>query len=68
MLYPVGNTIANISGILAPIVAGLVLGDDTSKAGKAEWQRVFFITGGMYAGALVLWAAFMRGKPVQALN
>ena len=73
--YSIGNSIANISGVLGPIVAGHILGegnDDRSHrqhaASSAAWRRLFYITAAVYFAAMVIWVAFSKGKPLQALN
>jgi MFS family permease len=66
-LFSVGNTIANVTGIVTPIVTGLILGDRSS-ASAGRWRLVFFITSAFYVGSTVIFMVFMKGKPVQELN
>lgn len=60
-IFSVGNTVASISGIIAPIVTGFVLGDKDT-AGRERWRVVFAISAGFYVVASVVWIAFMSGK------
>jgi MFS family permease len=66
-IFSIGNTIANITGIVTPIVTGQILGDKDS-ASKDKWRSVFFISAGFYGFATIVWILFMSGKPVAALN
>ena len=66
-LFSIGNTIANITGIVTPIITGNILGDKDS-ASKGKWRSVFYISGGFYFAATLVWILFMRAKPVAALN
>ena len=66
-LFSIGNTIANITGIVTPIITGNILGDK-SQASVGRWRVVFFISAAFYVFATLVWVIFMRGKPVAALN
>jgi MFS family permease len=74
IFFSVGNTFANIAGILAPIVAGQLLGDDpdsgTNKTQdrRVEWQHVFYVSTGVYAAAIAVWVVLAKGKPLPELN
>jgi sugar phosphate permease len=72
ILYAVGNTISNIGGILAPMVAGWLLGghedEDYKHASKEQWQHVFCLSAAICGAAVLVWSVFMQGRPVQALN
>ena len=65
VFFSVGNTFANIAGILAPIVAGELLGDNP---GIQEWRHVFYVSASIYVAAIVLWVIGMKGKPLPELN
>lgn len=67
-LFGVSNTLSNVAGILAPIVAGDLLGNKVGAAALRDWRCVFFIAAIVYAVAGLLFVAFMRAKPIQALN
>lgn len=67
VFFSVGNTFGNLSGIFAPMVAGIILGD-ADTAGRKEWQYVFYLTALIYGVTLVLWFMFSKAKPQQALN
>ena len=66
-LFSVSNTFASLMGIAAPVLTGHVLGDKDT-AGRERWRVVFVIAAGFYVVASAVWIAFMRGKPVAALN
>ena len=57
--FSVGNTIANVSGIIAPAVARRIL--DMDNRSRQAWQLIFYISGAMYLGAAAL---FARGPPL----
>ncbi|XP_059615125.1 sialin-like [Phlebotomus argentipes] len=58
VIFGLSNTIANIPGIIAPILAGLIVTDKT----KEQWQIVFFIVLGInLLGCTVYWF-FARGE------
>ena len=79
-LFSVGNVIANTAGIIAPILAGYILGDAERSPGEASsdssesyvpashWRNVFYVSAGVYFCAGVVWVLFMSGKPVKELN
>ena len=66
-IFSIGNTIANVTGIVTPIITGNILGDKSS-ASVGRWRVVFFISAAFYVFATLVWVIFMRGKPVAALN
>ena len=77
VFFSIGNTFANVAGILAPIVAGRILGNACSDSTGAcaasskreAWQHVFFVTAGVYAISASVWISpLMKGKPLQVLN
>jgi hypothetical protein len=73
MFFSLGNTIANLSGVVAPIVAGAVLGDSggegtTKQAGHDAWNKLFALNAVIYGAAMVATVLFMKGKPLQELN
>lgn len=66
-LFGVSNTLSNIAGIIAPIIAGTLLGD--AKPSPVEnWRKVFYLTAIVYAVAAMVWVSAMQAKPVQAVN
>eukprot|EP01062_Namystynia_karyoxenos_P015700 TRINITY_DN15715_c0_g1_i1.p1 TRINITY_DN15715_c0_g1~~TRINITY_DN15715_c0_g1_i1.p1 ORF type:complete len:555 (+),score=155.36 TRINITY_DN15715_c0_g1_i1:82-1665(+) len=80
-MYSISNTFGNVAGIIAPIIAGDLLGDAhavllapgddalTPAAPPAShWRQVFFVTAAIYAVAGLFWVFFMRAQPVPALN
>ena len=67
-MYGVGNSLANVAGIVTPIVTGYILGGDGATAGAEQWQLVFQISAGFYLAASAVWLLFMEGRPVAALN
>lgn len=66
-LYGVSNTLSNISGIIAPIVAGALLGD-VKPAPAENWRNIFYLAAIVYVVAAVVWVTAMKAKPVQAVN
>ena len=69
VFFSIGNTIANVAGMLAPIVVGHILVSGQSHHRRVdEWQEVFYISTAVLAGALVAWVALCQGKPQSALN
>jgi len=67
-LYGVSNTIGNIAGILAPMVTAYILDNKTGAAAVVRWRLAFCTSAAIYAVAGVLALAFLRGKPIQAVN
>ena len=78
IFFSIGNTIANISGVVAPIVAGMVLSGSSGGSGgesghekhsrDQEWQHLFYITVAVYAASMAFYVVFAKGKPLQELN
>ena len=67
-MYSIGNCIANVMGIITPIVTGAILGGNDATAGKDQWQLVFSLSAAFYVAASIVWVAFMEGRPVPELN
>ena len=38
IVFAISNTVSNISGFLAPITTGLLLGDENEKSTIEQWQ------------------------------
>ena len=78
LFFSIGNTIGNISGVIAPIVAGQILQAGKSSGGggcggssnhsREAWQEIFYIAAALYGASAIIFFLFMPGKPVQKLN
>jgi hypothetical protein len=62
-MHGVGNSLANVAGIVTPIVTGCILGGDGATAGAEQWQLVFQISAGFYLAASAVRLLFMEGSP-----
>lgn len=60
ILYGIDNTVANISGVVAPAVAGWILGDHPT---PSAWKDVFAISAAIQAGAGLVWIMWASGEP-----
>ncbi len=58
----------SIAGVLAPIVAGHLLGTEAKGATVGRWRYIFFVTAVLNAIAAVVWVALMRATPVRRVN
>eukprot|EP01065_Artemidia_motanka_P024953 TRINITY_DN29883_c0_g1_i1.p1 TRINITY_DN29883_c0_g1~~TRINITY_DN29883_c0_g1_i1.p1 ORF type:complete len:512 (+),score=169.61 TRINITY_DN29883_c0_g1_i1:51-1586(+) len=79
-MFGISNTIANVAGILAPMIAGDLLGDTHPvylapgdgltpvAAPTSHWRHVFFVSAAVYVVAAFIWIVFMRAKPIPELN
>ncbi|GAV02635.1 hypothetical protein RvY_13174-2 [Ramazzottius varieornatus] len=61
ILLGMGNTAGTISGIVAPYITG-VLTNGPNAYSVANWQTVFLIPSGLYAGASVVYGVFATAK------
>jgi len=59
VLMGITNTAATVPGIVAPILTGLILGDDKT---VDKWQIVFYISSSIFAFGLIVWLIFASGK------
>eukprot|EP00658_Telonema_sp_P-2_P002738 TRINITY_DN11019_c0_g1_i2.p2 TRINITY_DN11019_c0_g1~~TRINITY_DN11019_c0_g1_i2.p2 ORF type:complete len:127 (-),score=21.44 TRINITY_DN11019_c0_g1_i2:150-530(-) len=68
--FSVGNTIGNLAGIIAPLVAGQILDSKgvDGNSGRSQWRQVFYLSAAVYAVALVMWILWSKAKPYQPLN
>ncbi|XP_047991725.1 putative inorganic phosphate cotransporter isoform X1 [Leguminivora glycinivorella] len=53
------NCLANLTGLLAPIVAGYIIEGNPS---QAQWRKVFYIAGGIYIFAATFYNVFGSGR------
>jgi len=68
LFFAIGNTIANVAGLLAPIVVGNILGPGNVTHREHQWNQVFYISSAVLIGALVVFGALAKGKPQSSLN
>ncbi|KAJ2948840.1 hypothetical protein O0L34_g5766 [Tuta absoluta] len=55
VMMGITNCIANVTGIIAPLVAGILLKDETN---PADWRKVFFVAMAVYILCNVVFLAF----------
>ena len=67
VLNSMGNTLANLSGLCAPVAAGIILGDHSVPVAE-DWQRLFFIMTAFAGAGLAFFVTFVQGQPIQAIN
>jgi MFS family permease len=65
ILYSVSNTLATIPGIVAPILAGAIVGMPPT---FLQWQIVFSIAAGLYIIGNIFYVKYARGDVVEELN
>ena len=65
ILYSLSNTIATVPGIVAPILAGAIVGSPPT---FVQWQIVFAIAAGLYVMGNVVYVKYARGDVVKELN
>lgn len=53
------NCLANLTGLLAPIIAGYIIEGNPS---QAQWRKVFYIAGGVYIFAATFYNIFGAGR------
>jgi len=61
ILYAVGNTIGNLSGILSPMVTGMQLGDGPT---RLQWLHVFSTAAIVNVSASVIYLVCASTKPL----
>jgi len=59
VLYGISNTLATLSGIIAPTLIGHILGEE---AGITQWRAVFWIGASILTGGAVTFAAAASGE------
>jgi ACS family sodium-dependent inorganic phosphate cotransporter-like MFS transporter 5 len=57
-IYGISNTVGTLSGILAPIAVGYL----TTNGTKSEWQTVFYIASGLFAGGAIVFTLCAKGE------
>jgi len=67
LLFTIGNSVSNLSGVFSMSITGWMLGDNKDSTGE-DWQKVFFLYVGQACCFFALFVAFMEGNPIQALN
>ena len=65
VFYSLSNTIATVPGIVAPILAGLIVGKPPT---FGEWQTVFAIAASLYVVGNIFYVKYCRGTAVPSLN
>jgi ACS family sodium-dependent inorganic phosphate cotransporter-like MFS transporter 5 len=65
LFYGVSNTLATIPGIVAPALAGEMVGTPPT---RGEWQGVFAIAAGMYVVGDVFYVCFASSEPQESLG
>ncbi|KOB78506.1 Inorganic phosphate co-transporter [Operophtera brumata] len=53
------NCLANLTGLLAPIVAGYII---EGRPTQAQWRKVFYIAGGIYIFCATFYNLFGSGR------
>ena len=65
ILYSLSNTIATVPGIVAPVLAGMIVKTPPT---FAQWQIVFGIAAGLYIVGNVFYVKYCQGHEVKELN
>ena len=65
VLYSLSNTFATIPGVIAPILAGIIVGTPPT---FVEWQVVFAIAACLYVLGNIVFVKYCRGDVVPELN
>ncbi|CAF0770185.1 unnamed protein product [Brachionus calyciflorus] len=59
ILFGISNTFATLSGIVSPYIVGVM----TPKGTQDEWQKVFYLTAGIYLFGAFVYVWFSKAKP-----
>ncbi|XP_052772253.1 sialin-like [Mya arenaria] len=57
ILFGISNSIAGVTGILSPVVAGILTEDKT----REQWQKVFYVAAAFYVFGAIFYAIFASG-------
>ena len=65
VMYGIGNTICTLSGVISPLLCGLILRGHNK---REDWKLIFYISFFIVALGTVLFWIFGTGKEVEKLN
>ncbi|KAK3598314.1 hypothetical protein CHS0354_029223 [Potamilus streckersoni] len=63
-VFGICNAIANTTGVLAPVIAGMM----TKNGTQDEWRNFFYLTAGLNISGAVVFATFARATPERWAN
>ena len=58
VIFAISNTVAGISGFLAPLITGALLGEDEESSTIRQWQMAFLVTALASVPGLIMFQLF----------
>ena len=58
VIFAISNTVAGISGFLAPLITGALLGEDEESSTIQQWQMAFLVTALASVPGLIMFQLF----------